>query len=85
MPDTGPPPVPASVPAWKGKAALREAGLLEGVETAVKVAGGRVRDAWDGAATWDRSSEFLGDLAAALGLKSERMDQMFREEGAMRE
>lgn len=41
FPAPGPPPVPASVPAWNGKAALREAGLLAGVETAVKVAGGR--------------------------------------------
>ena len=48
-------PVPAAsqtIRAWKGKAALREAGLLESVERAVNVAGGRVRDAWDGAVTW---------------------------------
>jgi len=35
LPAPGPTPVPASVPAWKGKAALREAGLLESVEAAV--------------------------------------------------
>lgn len=44
-PEPGPPPVPVSVPAWKGKAALREAGLLDAVEAAVQTAGGRVRDA----------------------------------------
>ena len=76
--------MPTSVPAWKGKAVLREAGLLESVEAAVQAAGGRVRDAWDGAATWDRSSEFLGDLAAALGLSAGQVDQMFREADGIR-
>ena len=53
LPEPGSPPAaPQSIPAWKGKAALREAGLLESVERAVNVAGGRVRDAWDGAVTW---------------------------------
>ena len=61
------PPVPSVIPAWKGKQALREAGLLGKVEAAVQAAGGRVRDAWDGAAEWDRGSESLADLAAALG------------------
>ena len=59
--------------------------MLGGVEAAVQAAGGRVRDAWDGAATWDRSSEFLGDLAGALGLSAGQVDQMFREAEAMRE
>ena len=44
------PPVPSVIPAWKGKAALREVGLLDMVEAAVQAAGGRVHDAWDGAA-----------------------------------
>ena len=74
---------PQSIPAWKGKAALREAGLLETVEATAQAAGGRVRDAWDGAATWDRSSEFLADLATALGLSAGRVDQMFREAEAI--
>ena len=49
----------------------------------VQVTGGRVRDAWDGAATWDRSSEFLAQLAAALGLSAGQVDQMFREAEAI--
>ena len=32
-------PVPALIPAWKGKAALREAGLLDAVEASVAKAG----------------------------------------------
>ena len=77
-------PVPGHIPAWKGKAALRETGLLESVEAAVQAAGGRVQDAWEGAATWDRGSEFLGDLAGALGLSAGQVDQVFMEAEAMR-
>ncbi len=67
-PPPQPQPVPLTVPAWKGKAALREAGLLDVVDAAVQAAGGRVRDAWDRAAEWQRGSAFLSDLAGALGL-----------------
>ena len=65
--------MPSVIPAWKGKA-----GLLDVVEAAVQAAGGRVRDAWDGAAEWSRDSAFLFDLASALGLATEKIDQMFR-------
>jgi hypothetical protein len=54
------------VPAWKGKAALREAGLLGVVEAAVENAGGRARNAREGVAEWRRKSDFLSDLAGAL-------------------
>ena len=50
-PPSAEPPVPAMIPAWKGKAALPEVGLLDAVEAAVQAAGGRVRDAWDGLAS----------------------------------
>lgn len=72
------PAVPAIIPAWKGKAALREAGLLDVVETAVAAAGGRVQDAWLGASEWERSSDFLVSLAASLGLNPCQIDDMFR-------
>ena len=64
--------------------ALREAGLFGSVETAVVATGGRVRDAWDAAAEWDRSSDFLADLAGAVGLNVDQVDQMFREAAAIR-
>lgn len=47
-----PAPVPERVPAWKGKAALWEAGLLDAVEAAVAAAGGRAQDAWTRASEW---------------------------------
>jgi hypothetical protein len=77
------PPVPPVIPAWKGKAVLREAGLLDAVEAAVKAAGGRVQDAWIGASEWNRSSEFLQALAAVLDLEGPQVDQMFRDAAAV--
>jgi hypothetical protein len=75
--------VPPVIPAWKGKAALREAGLLDAVEAAIAVAGGRVQDAWSGASEWNRSSEFLQALAAVLDLDGPQVDQMFRDAAAI--
>jgi hypothetical protein len=72
------PPVPPVIPAWKGKAALREAGLLDAVEAAVVVAGGRVQDAWAGASEWSRDSEFLQSLAEELALTKQQVTDMFR-------
>lgn len=84
---TAPPvasPVPASVPAWKARAALREAGLLGSVVATVEAAGGRVLDAWHHAPTWDRDSEFLASMSAALGMSPAQVDQMFRDADAIR-
>jgi hypothetical protein len=77
-PPASPAPVPPVIPAWKGKAALREAGLLNAVEAAVAAAGGRVQDAWTDASEWSRDSEFLLSLAAGLGLPRQQIDEMFR-------
>ncbi len=77
QPPAAHPPVPPLIPAWKGKAALREAGLLGAVEAAVEVAGGRIADAWAGAPEWSRDSEFLSDLAVTLGLTDMEIDHMF--------
>lgn len=82
-PPTPQPPVPSVIPAWKGKAALREAGLLDAVEAAVAAAGGRVQDAWTGASEWSRHSDFLQALAAVLGLDGPQVDQMFRDAAAI--
>lgn len=78
------PPVPASILAWKGKAALREAGLLDAVETAVAAAGGRVLDAWTGASEWSRNSDFLLSLAKVVGLTTHQIDDLFRATDAMK-
>jgi hypothetical protein len=72
------PPLPPVIPAWKGKVALREAGLMDAVEAAVAAAGGRVQDAWAGASEWSRDSDFLSSLASDLGLTRQQIDEMFR-------
>ena len=83
-PPTDEPPVPPVIPAWKGKAALREAGLLDAVEVAVAAAGGRVQDAWAGASEWSRGSDFLLSLATGLGLNVEQVDALFRSAGGIK-
>lgn len=72
------PSVPEVIPARKGKAALREAGLLDAVEAAIAAAGGRVQDAWFGTAEWSRHSQSLSDLTSALGLSAAQIDEMFQ-------
>lgn len=76
-------PVPPVIPAWKGKAALREAGLLGPVEAAVATAGGRVQDAWVGASEWSRDSDFLAAMAVALGSTPNLIDKLFRDADAI--
>ena len=75
--------VPLVIPTWKGKAALREAGLPDAIETAVAASGDRVQDAWAGASEWSRDSDFLVSLAAGLGLTEQQVDGMFRSAGAI--
>ncbi len=77
LPPASQPPVPPVIPAWKGKAALREAGILDAVEAAVEAAGGRVQDAWVRASEWSRGSAFLLTLAAGLGLTDMHIDRLF--------
>jgi hypothetical protein len=78
--------MPPVIPAWKGKAALREAGLLTAAEMAVASAGARVQDAWAGASEWSRDSALLSDLAGTLGLDltKQQIDDVFQAADAMR-
>lgn len=77
------PPVPVVILVWKGKVALREAGLLNRVEAAVQAMGGRTRDAWEGAAEWERTSEYMAAMAMALGLTADQIDKLFRNADAI--
>jgi hypothetical protein len=76
--------VPASVPAWKARAVLRDAGLLGAVTAAVEAAGGLVADAWAGATDWRRDSAFLAGLADELNLSPAQVDQLFSDADAIR-
>lgn len=70
--------MPPVIPAWKGKAALQEAGLLDVVEATVAAAGGRVQDAWAGASEWSRDSDFLAAITSQLELTADEADRLFR-------
>lgn len=53
------------------------------VEAALQASGDRVRDAWEGASEWERTSEFLTVMAAALGLEAGQIDKLFRDADAI--
>ena len=54
------------------------------MEAAVQAVSGRAPDAWAGAADWNRDSDFLTDLANAVGLTADQVDKMFRAADAIR-
>lgn len=77
------PPVPQKVPGWKGRIILDEAGLLATAKTRATGAGSRVARALNEADTWTRDSVFVNQMATALGLSKEQVDQMFRDADAI--
>jgi hypothetical protein len=70
--------VPATIPAWKDKSALREVGLLDAVEVAVAATGGRFHDGWVGASEWSLDGAFKLTLASVLGLTKVDIDRLDR-------
>lgn len=74
-----PGPVPQSVSAFQAKAALLNAGLMTQVTTAVNAASPLVQLAWAQAATFDRGDSTIATLAAALGLTSAQVNDLFRQ------
>ncbi len=79
-----PQPIPASIPAWKGKAWLLGAGLLDDAEAAAQLAGGVPLLAWQGAAEWHRDSGLMTALAAGLNLDPAAIDAAFIAADAIR-
>ena len=79
---TAPPPVPASVTMRQARLALLNAGLLGLVDAAIASMPGPQKEAalieWEYAATVERGSALIDQLAPALGLSSEQMDALFR-------
>lgn len=65
----------------QAKLALLEAGLLDTVETALGsmegVAGQRARIEWNDRTEFHRDHEFIGLLAASIGLSDEQIDALF--------
>jgi hypothetical protein len=71
-------PVPASIPAWKGKVVLHQQGLLTAAQAAIAAAGPVAQIAWAEAGEWSRSGTLLEAMAAALKLTEAQVDDLFR-------
>ena len=68
-----------TVSPYQARMALKKAGLFVGVKEMIEALpeDDDIRLAWDWAAAWERSSPFVGQLGAALGLTSEQIDGLF--------
>ena len=74
---SAPVPVPAAVSMRQARLALLGAGLLSQVEAAITAAGEAARIEWEYAATVERNWPLVTALAAALGLTSSQVDELF--------
>ena len=78
-PPVTPPAVPLVVSRFQARMALRNAGLFEAAEAAVRDRGDVVLiEAWDSAGEFSRASPAINTLGAALGLGSTDIDHLFR-------
>lgn len=82
------PVVPAVVTMYQARAALINAGLIEGVESAIAaMPAGKakllMRAAWEYAQTVERSSEFTRTLSQALSLTPAKLDELFTAAAAL--
>lgn len=78
---------PSSLRAWQAKAVLSMANLLEPAEQVIaglpEPQKTVVTSAWQNNSDFDRESQTIITLAAALGLTSEQLDDMFRQGAAL--
>ncbi len=72
-------PVPESISPRQARLALLAAGLLDAAEAAVNQAGPVAKIYWEYAVEWRRDEPVLIQLAAALGLTPEQLDDLFRQ------
>ena len=82
-PPAPPVPVPDSVTMRQARLALLGAGLLSQVDAAIAAMPSPQKEAaqieWEYAATVERNSPLIGQLAPALGMTEAEMDQLFIE------
>lgn len=72
-----PPPVPTVVTNAQARAALRAAGLLPAVQSAINSSSPDIQDAWEYSPTLHRDSVLLAALGAQLGLTEAQIDALF--------
>lgn len=71
--------VPQSVSMFQARTAMRRAGLLASVETAVAAsADPEIQDAWEYATEFHRASPTIAALAAQIGMTDAQVDDLFR-------
>lgn len=78
-----PPPIPTSVTMRQARLALLQLGLLDDVEAAIasipdEVQRRAAQIEWEYASTVERDSQWVQNLAGALGLSDEQLDQLFQ-------
>ncbi len=72
-----------SVTRAQGRVALHNAGLLDSAEAAVAAGGKVLQITWEDATIWYRKSAMIADIADALGLTDDDVDQLFKDAAAV--
>lgn len=72
-------PPPHSVSRLQARVALHRAGLLPQIEAAIAQANGELQIYWTDAQVFERDSTYIAQIAAAIGLTGEQVDQLFRD------
>lgn len=70
-------PIPKVVSSMQAKVALSRAGLLAQVQTWVNSQDAETQLIWNSAIVFQRNSQLIANAAAALGLSSATVDQLF--------
>jgi hypothetical protein len=73
--------MPSVVSMRQARLALNAAGLLSAVEGAIDAAGMEARIEWEFAATVERDSQLVQDIAAGLSLSESQLDDLFTSAG----
>ncbi|MBC9176757.1 hypothetical protein [Pseudoroseomonas ludipueritiae] len=73
-----PPPVPMSLTPLQARRALRQAGLLAQIETAIAAEGEEAQEEWDYALEIRRDNSTLLTVAAKIGMSDSEIDALFR-------
>ena len=69
--------VPFSISRLQGRLQLHKLGMLEAVQAIVNQSPIEVQLYWNEAATWERQSPILNQMAPAIGMSQQQLDQFF--------
>lgn len=78
--------VPSQVPMWAVRTVLENAGLISQAQSLITASDNiALKNIWEYGNFAERKSPAINSLAKSLGLKSEQVDQMFRDAGNLSE